>query len=830
MSLDVLLPHHGSRPEDNWRVWRTFSVRSAGFPAEHVLAFAAPDATAAIHALHAEAAAAEAARLFAIELCVAAIPTVEQPHRKLYRKALERLRAAKQVHEYPADLSDAMAPIHASEQRILALERVVADTLERERVAISTALRNFASDARFREAIVWQNSGLIDRLIEPLLRTSTAATDAHTRQRELAIATYAQRYSVKNDTAGFFGPTGWATFSDADMFARVQPGVVVVSRSEICFEHWGIDAIAMKLSADLELRQWVPPRRMPTVRLDGDRVYFPFGRSAALPPNFLELLGACDGVTSARTIARTLVGGDDQDAIAEIYGMLDELVEKRLALWSLEVPTVGRDPEQHLRTAVMELPDTDARAHAVAVLDELEAARGAISRAAGNPGELLVALNSLEALFTRLTGAAPTRNAGQMYAARTLVFSDSVRDVEIEFGRGFLAKLGPPLQLVMTGARWYTYTVAAAYRQMFEELYRELAGSEAAVDFVTFFARAIVMFGNDGDTPPAVQAVVDMCHERWMRVLDITGSATRIERSVASLSEAVEREFAAPGPGWPQARHHSPDLMVAAAGLEGLQRGEFVCALNETHVGIHTYIRPVFAELANDPDAVMRQFSAEVGRPLLQRVAPRTHTNCSDHSISDPRNIDLEMNDAKSWRLRSSVVEAANLVVTEIDGRVIVTTRDRERTFDLVEIFEIDFMLAASSVYRLVPPLPHTPRVTIDNLIVSRESWTFTPDQVTFAKLTGPAQFTAARAWVQQHRLPRFVFVRVPHETKPYYTDLNSPIFVDNMAKLVRQTSGVVRISEMLPDLSETWLVDREKRRYTCELRIAVVDPLHWKA
>jgi len=73
------------------------------------------------------------------------------------------------------------------------------------------------------------------------------------------------------------------------------------------------------------------------------------------------------------------------------------------------------------------------------------------------------ALDALEASFTRLTGAEATRKAGATYAARTLVYEDCQRDIDIELGAPLLDALGPPLTLLLTSARWITHQAAGLY-------------------------------------------------------------------------------------------------------------------------------------------------------------------------------------------------------------------------------------------------------------------------------------------------------------------------------------------------------------------------------
>jgi hypothetical protein len=78
--------------------------------------------------------------------------------------------------------------------------------------------------------------------------------------------------------------------------------------------------------------------------------------------------------------------------------------------------------------------------------------------------------------------------------------------------------------------------------------------------------------------------------------------------------------------------------------------------------------------------------------------------------------------------------------------------------------------------------------------------------------------------------MPRFLFVRTPLERKPYYIDLNSPIYGEILAKIIRQAQAAatqeqyITVTEMLPSPEQVWLPDAHHRRYTSELRIVAVD------
>jgi hypothetical protein len=122
----------------------------------------------------------------------------------------------------------------------------------------------------------------------------------------------------------------------------------------------------------------------------------------------------------------------------------------------------------------------------------------------------------------------------------------------------------------------------------------------------------------------------------------------------------------------------------------------------------------------------------------------------------------------------------------------------------------------------------HSPRITIDRLVISRESWSFPADQLAWAAVKSEAdRFLAARRWRAEHGLPERAFYRVPVEDKPTYVDFGSLVYVNIFAKAIRRTvieQGSVGLTEMLPDQDQLWLLDRDGGRYTAELRIVAVD------
>ena len=104
---------------------------------------------------------------------------------------------------------------------------------------------------------------------------------------------------------------------------------------------------------------------------------------------------------------------------------------------------LGPRSEDELRAQLERHPDGALRARGLAALAALEAARDALARA--DRDALPAALAALDAEFVRLTGAAPTRNPGRAYGARTLAYVDCMRDLDVTLGPDLLAEIAPAL-------------------------------------------------------------------------------------------------------------------------------------------------------------------------------------------------------------------------------------------------------------------------------------------------------------------------------------------------------------------------------------------------
>jgi len=154
------------------------------------------------------------------------------------------------------------------------------------------------------------------------------------------------------------------------------------------------------------------------------------------------------------------------------------------------------------------------------------------------------------------------------------------------------------------------------------------------------------------------------------------------------------------------------------------------------------------------------------------------------------------------------------------------------RSWPLTIIFAQSLSEVAVDMFKHAGTGAHTPRIVIDNMVISRETWR--PSLSTSGLIGGASEgerFLAARRWRHALGLPERVFVSVASEVKPMYVDLTSPPYVASLIHMLSAAQAAsteeVRLSvtEMLPLPEHAWVPDAEGRRYLSELRLQLRDP-----
>lgn len=826
-------------PGGNWKLWRCFGVRGAGFSSSQVLRLGDPQcAAAADELLDAEQ---NTQRLLEETLTALRSDLEAAPpeDRELLLRAIQTLKKGKLPKPLIASGPGAkrLEILRDGRSQLEPFAKNYRDSFLAGTTNVSNAIRDLIAEDRFRCAVTWQNRQAVHTSIDSLLRktANSGARGSKQRQHEEMVASYLQRYCVKNDTIGFFGPMGWGRFLEDGPSVDVRPGETLLAVRSVRFEGWCIDRIAESLAQGRALDPWLPPRRMPYIRLDGTNLHIADQQTIKITPKQAFVLHACDGKRTAREIALGLLGltklGFRNEK--EIFAMLEDLQRLDFIAWDFAVP-LQLKPEEFLRRKLESIDDQALRAQCLGVLNELEQARQHVVRVADDPEKLDQALAGFETTFTRLTGASATRRHGQTYAGRTLIYEDCRRDIEIEAGPEFLQKLGPPLSLLLTSARWLTYQAAKRYRQGLHELYRDLVRStgSTAVDGITYLKQLHSIFGDRETRAPSIESVIKEFHQRWAKLLNITPGQRRFRYSCDELRGPLQELFAAPSAGWTMAAHHSPDIMIVTSSAEAIKRGEYELVMGEVHVGTNTLKASCFVAQHPDPDELISWHKRDTQGPQLVPVGTKELSFSRAYSMfTSPDDFRfLCAKDTYALPEEQSLSISA-LVVEDTSNGLLLRTRDGKQSFDILEACASVMVGQVIQRFGLFGSGRYNPRINFDDLVVARETRRFESPELEFAKAKDEAErFLAARRWARSHGLPRFCFVKVPIEVKPFYVDFASPIYVDILSKFVRRMNeegepgALLSVTEMLPQPNETWLCDAQGNRYTSEFRCVAVE------
>jgi hypothetical protein len=278
--------------------------------------------------------------------------------------------------------------------------------------------------------------------------------------------------------------------------------------------------------------------------------------------------------------------------------------------------------------------------------------------------------------------------------------------------------------------------------------------------------------------------------------------------------------------------HHSPDLMIA--GADAAAGGRLTWVLGEVHPSMVTSRYAPWVAFHDNPDAARAAMRHDLDGAAVwfAETAERGGTSAQQAnalaSLGDLRFVFAH--DSCGYDPATTLpLGDCDLVSSPAGLRVL--RRDGTAERGLLEVVGDLISANAANCFDLVPLGAHVPRVTIDDLVVSRETWRLAAAEAAFAGTADEStRYLQARAWAAGHGLPRHVFCRFTGEPKPVYADLTSLASIDLISRAVRRArrdggaDATVTVSEMMPAPDQVWLTDARGRRYTTELRVVAVD------
>lgn len=828
--------HLVSIGRDGWAVWRWFWLRGAGFPASYALDLGDSNLLPALDALH------EAETAFRLEkekATAASQRILDGGDDALKQRADGVLRTFAKNRLVGGDIK--IPEIDRHLQAMRAIDATVRQAREAARalmqvdhVRASQRLIDVCRIPALREALTWQNRSAVKNALDRLAEVAPDEDNSRARERKRTVAKYVQRYTLKNDTIGFFGPVSWGRFDPAIETVNVTVGPLAVERWTH-FEDWVVGALAEQMSYAPELFPVCSLRLKPFSWLEGNALHRPSQEPVALSEAECTVLALANELQTIDEIVARVHATHPAEvpSIDEGMALVRKLLKMGVAIAQIEIPSEIARKETHLRALLVKAPPSEPRDEALAQLDRLSEDLHAVQQAAGNVDALDPAIEQLESDFTQITARAAKRGHGQAYAGRQIFFEDCRRGGDIAIGRVVLDRIAEPLSLMMQSARWYTFEVARRYRAAFTKRYAELAKKESSprVPLGTFLVATADLFAHQSRGTSAIVAEVrEELRLRWDQLVTIPPDARQVTISAEECRDRAAQLFAAPCPGWPTARYQAPDVLIAAASTEAIAQGDFTTVLGELHAGVNTLMARVAFDMHPERAAAEAAMAADIAAQIVRPVQPTADRTST--IVWAPSGMHVELAQARSWRDRDHVFTGGDLFVQEENGALVVRSRTRDARFDIIEFMDHYLSAEASPHFRVFRDARHMPRVTIDNLVISRERWSLERQEFSgllAEELSREDRFLMVSSWARDLGLPRFVFAVVPNEPKPFYVDFASQIYVEMFAKFAVRAQRL-QLSEMLPAHGQQWLAGEAGERYTSELRIAAVDSIPWSA
>jgi hypothetical protein len=494
---------------------------------------------------------------------------------------------------------------------------------------------------------------------------------------------------------------------------------------------------------------------------------------------------------------------DDGPVVRASCGQLVSDSTVQFEAWAIQALADALDPEltvasgpqseRDLRTQ-LEQSRPRLRDRGLAALDRLERCRSAAAHAS-DPGALDMALGDLDRVFEELTGRSATRRPGQTYAARTLLYLDCMRDLDLTVGPGIRDELATTLPPLLTGARWYSGRVYEAARQVI--------GEAAAAIGPGSLDRVLAAAAN-GDL-----------QRRWSALLADPDPATIGTRAAAAFADYA--------PAWPISVYQSADVQIAAPSLAAVNAGDYLLVVGDFHPGANPLGQGVFATRHPDRERFLGAIASDVGTlPFL--IPPRDvgfQTTRNMPAITRPGDVHVAAGPRDRMPDGYHTLHAADLIT---DGDT-VTTPDGSWQAPLAHLLWLPMLVAGVHAYDPFPVASadgYGPRITVGRTVWRRETWDIPAAQ-------GPPSPEVAADWARDLGLPQRVFALSPGELKPIYIDFASPVLTRILCRQLRRAAAdfpgrPVRFTEMLPGPDDCWLADQDGRRYTSELRLVAVD------
>jgi hypothetical protein len=647
---------------------------------------------------------------------------------------------------------------------------------EEELVGGRRWLREIIAAKLFQEAVFLSNPMAWERLHSYLKQRAEDEPNSDRRRIERLIVTYLQRFCVKNETTSFFGPTRYGRIVSGDRILVATPGNRL-SQRRLFFAHWAAREIGVAL---IDAPSPVIQRRP-----SQNRGHIVEQTSDPRPPSPVDIIPV-----NTWSPLEFLTPADSRLRVG---------AERWSQVWRLK-ESLGRFP-----------------------LASFEEKR-----------RLLADMNEV---FREVTGKEPTRNHGQTYSDRQIVYEDCEYEIpDLSLGTPVIDLLVKEYSEVLEALILPGLIRFQALRQAFHEWLTSLVGQGGSARFlrVNSVLQAQPEIGQEIEERATAWA-----DERMRKLIDWLGrlaeahsgqSAVSLGPETRAVLQSLVRELR-PALDWPCV--FSLDLLLAAKNQEAINDGDFKIVLGEVHpsMGVSGYYSVLYQDrekLKESLEAMLTGFNH--GRQPVNFLTPAHNKTFITTDLGFP---DIEYAGRALPHKRR--IHPSDLylechqddVALRADGLAdpLFIYNKLPHVLKLLPLrvfaYPICSMEELARAWR--GRLSHTPRLECGPIVIFRESWDTTAGALR-RRLSGAANFDLfcqAQELRQAWGLPRCIFVRAEGEAKPLYLDFDSWLLLDMVAARLKKLpdSARVALTEMNPTTEDLWLRDAQGDR-TCEFRL----------
>ena len=666
--------------------------------------------------------------------------------------------------------------------------------------------------------LVFAGSGVRERVVNQLSSpVSVVSRNKQDRADERHLMLYLQRIAAKNDSLSEFGPGSWGRvdFKVESLEFDPQPGI---ARREVFLERWVAQGAAAAINADPETRSEISPRPNPDGRIEAEQfVFTDSGQRYSLEPETANLLRSIDGKHPAFSLGVE-------------FEKLQALLEKKIIRWELEVPALEAHAFDQLIKDISGWRDNAVRARWLAELQPI----AILAEKFAQTREVSARLALVEDASARMKtlGTHKTENRF-LYSASNPIGEECDRQTNFVINESLINEVvvdaEPWIDLWRDNYAFVASRVAAGLRRILEQAPLE----NGALPLSAFVQRCA-----DAQLPLEAAGMVALAHLAFQEVR--TAFAERLQNRVhlreveltAEDCHFVRRNFSYPR--FDECTYPSADLQLAAASVEAVKRREYQWVLAELHPPI-ALLHHGFYWSCPDKEGLNAAIESTLfGKPYLYYSY-----FAADFTATTAVRLDAMPKSTKFVAPQRSIGPwqtfhpAETEVFVDSDGDVGVRVR---ATHQYLGSFARGWVIPLGFHPFYFSLGTHSPRLRCGDVVVQRESWTVTLEEL------GPGNFTGISSdlvvAVEKLRaardLPRHIFIRPTEralrragvegrdkDTKPVYIDFESYLFLEIFHRWLTK-AGEIEITEMLPRPDQLLWHEADGHR-TFELRTQII-------